>query len=277
MSPKAIQRSLYVAASGLAVAYVALWWLLGTLTPTPSLDVLSGTLYEVVAVDGDSHVLGVDSPDPAQPLAAANERFGEIQSMRRIERDEAVDILRRRNTPRHGVLLLLVFPALFVAAASHIGRRERRLDAVVEAIQPTLSEHVPELLRRTGLEEAALRNEVERIRRRGIAELTWDTERDRVYDERLSSYSITLQACPHCNDPIHVRIRADLTSVPQCTSCMTVFDESVLARMNQPLVARLAAEPVTPTTTTSLSLRDFALWTLLFPPVALVRALRAAR
>lgn len=272
-----IERSLFFGAGALTLAYGALWWVLGSARATaPAPDVLAGTAYAVTTPNGDVHVLATDSPDPARPLVEATERFGQNVSLRRVSPEEAADILRRQRSAHHVVLVLLLFPVAFLVAGARVRRRGRTLATVFDAIAPSLSEEISTLSRRTGLEEQALRAEVERIRRRGLANLVWDDERGRVYDERLSSHSLLLQTCPHCSDPIVARMRADLANIPQCPSCMTTFDAAVLARMNRDLVERLRAEPIPAGADAPFSPGAFALWTLLFPPAALVHALRAA-
>lgn len=272
-----IERSLHAGGAVLVLLYGGLWWLLGTtLADGPEPDALVGTPYKVTTPADEVYVLAIDSPDPARPLLEATERYGEHVAIERIEQDEAIAILRRQRSTQHWALALLVFPVAFFVTATRIGRRGRTLDFVYAAIAPTLSVDLATLAHRTSLDERTLHDAVERIRALGLADLVWDEEKGRVYDERLSGHSITLQACPHCAEPIVARIRADLSNIPQCPSCMSIFDADVLARMNRGLVERLQAEPPRADGHPHFSLGAFALWTLLFPPVALLHALRAA-
>ena len=57
---------------------------------------------------------------------------------------------------------------------------------------------------------------------------------------------------------------------------MTTFDESVLGSMNRGVVERLLAEPLANRERREFSSTTFAFWALVFPPVGLLHALRAA-
>lgn len=273
----AIQWALVGGAIAQCLLYVALWRFLSTAQPdTAQPGELRGTAYMIVTAEGETHVLAVDSPDPAKVLVEASRRFEHVASIKRLDPGEAMRELRKQRHNHVWLLGLLVFPVSFLFVAARVRTRDRGLTRVLEAIAPTLTIDLATLERTTGLSPRQLQREVTRLRRFGLDELQWDPERGRVYDARLSAYNVTLQFCPHCNDPINVRVRADLASAPRCPNCMTVFDTSVLARMNQGLVERLLADSAARATTPAFSWAAFALWTVVLPPAALALAWRAA-
>jgi hypothetical protein len=274
--PAAVQWALVLGAIVQCALYLALWRHLATSVPgAPDTSDLHGTPYKVVTEDGAVHLIAVDSPDPARPLTEAMERFEKVVSIRRIDPTEAMTVLREQRRSHLWVLILFVFPVTFLLLAARIKARAERLAQVLEAIAPTLSVDIESLARTTGLTRGRLRADVGRLRQFGLDELQWDEARGRIYDARLSAYNLTLQFCPHCNDPIHVRVRADLTSVGRCPNCMTVFDTAALARMNEDLVERLLADSATRASPPSFSFAAFALCTLVLPPAALLLAWRS--
>ena len=256
--------------------YAALAWFLATSAPTVAVgSELAGTTYKVVTTDGEVHLLTIDSPDPSRVLVEANARFEHVASTQRLDPAEA-ELERSKQRRTHvWVLGLCAFPVSFLLVAARRRMRERAFEEVFAVVAPTLSVDIGALTRQTGLPEDRLRREVERIRSRGLADLRWDEEHMRVYDARLSDHTLVLDHCPHCTDPIHVRVRADLTNIPRCPNCMTTFDDSVLARMSQDLTERLLADSTAHATSAAFPLGAFLLWTVVFPPVALLMALRA--
>ena len=181
-----IGRSLFVAAAAQGVFYLALWQTLALiLPPPPELAALEGTPYQVTDARGDVHVMAVDSPDPAQPLLQATRLHGDDISLQQLTKDEAIDILKKQRSTHHWVFALFVFPIAFVLVGVRISRRGRTLEAVLDAITPTLTEQIAAVGRRTRINERSLRTEVERIRQLGIADLRWDDESGRIYDDRL--------------------------------------------------------------------------------------------
>lgn len=273
----AIQWALVGGAIAQCLLYVALWRFLATSQPvTPDTSDLKGTAYKIVTADGESHLLAVDSPDPAQVLVEASQRFEHVASIERLDPAQAMAALQNQRRNHLWVLGLFVFPVSFLLVATRLRTRDRGLTQVLDAIAPTLTVDVTTLERATGLSPRQLRKEITRLRQFGLDELQWDQERGRVYDSRLSAYNLTLQFCPHCHDPIHVRVRADLASAPRCPNCMTTMDTSVLASMNQGLVERLLADSAARARPPAFSFAAFALWTLVLPPAALALAWRAS-
>jgi hypothetical protein len=275
--PLAIAWALVVGALAQCLLYAALWRFLATEVPvTPDTSELRGTAYKVSTADGEVHLVAVESSDPARVLVEASQRFEHVASIQRIDPKEAMQILQDQRRGHLWILGLFVFPASFLFVATRVRKHEQAFDEVLAAIAPSLSEDIPALERATGIARDELRRQVERIRQRGLADLRWDEERSRVYDARLSAYNVVLQFCPHCNDPVNLRIRADLAGAPRCPNCMTVLDTSVLAGMNQSLVERLLADSATTATSPPFPVGAFALWTVVFPPAAILVALRAA-
>lgn len=273
----AIQWALVGGAIAQCVLYVALWRFLATTVPvTPDTSELKGTAYKIVTADGEAHLLAVDSPDPAQVLVEASRRFEHVASIQRLDPSQAMTALQDQRRNHLWVLGLFVFPVSFLFVATRLRTRDRGLAQVLEAIAPTLTVEIAALRRATGLSPRQLRKEIKRLRQFGLDELQWDDDRGRVYDARLSAYNLTLQFCPHCHDPVNVRVRADLTSAPKCPNCMTVMDTSVLASMNQGLVERLLADSAARARPPAFSFAAFALWTIVLPPAAVVLAWRAA-
>jgi hypothetical protein len=242
---------------------------------TPQLD------YRVTDAEGQEHLLRVSSSDPSQLLMEVSRRFGDGASVQRLEPREAAQARQEASGVSHlWVGLLLVLPLSLILAGVRMRRREHELFEVWKALKPTLSLPLRQLLQRTGQSEGVLKENLVRLSQRGWADLQYHPETGRVFDARLSAYSLSLSYCPQCNEPANARMLADLNNIPICPGCMNAYDASFLEAQKKDLVERLVAEssrrmqghPMDG----DFSLGRYALLVLLFPPFALSYALTRA-
>lgn len=237
--------------------------------------------YRVTDAEGEEHLLRVSSSDPAELLLEVSRRFGDGASVQRLEPREAEQVREQEAGISHlWVGLLLILPLSLIWAGVRLRRRELDLLEVWKALRPTLSLPLRQLLQRTGQSEGVLKENLVRLSKRGWADLQYHPETGRVFDARLSAYSLTLSYCPQCNEPANARMLADLNNIPICPGCMNAYDASFLEAQKKELVERLVAESTRRAQGQPLdgdfSVARYALFALLFPPFALSYALTKA-
>jgi hypothetical protein len=270
-----IAAALTLGAIALTVAYGGAWVMLPGMIEASE----GGTRasYEVVTEGGQREVLEVDVDDPAAVLTEATRRFGMVQSLRRIEGGK-LGRATLLSGARRWAAWAMVLPLLMLIAARFVHGRARRMAAVWEALRPTLSGDLSALAKATGLGEAQLRAQIERINRHGLARLSIHEAAGRVADARLSNHGINISHCPHCNERAPAHARADLVQLPRCPSCLHEYPRAQLAQQIEGLVATLIAAPPPPPrgAPPQFSAGLFALLVIVFPPLAILHALRAA-
>jgi hypothetical protein len=286
-----IPSTLIVSGTLLLVLYAAGWGALAwrALHPDPAADPTSAAApgdarsidYRVTDVEGNEHIMRADANDPAALLLEVSRRFGDGASMQRLEPREAAQARQREEvSPELWLGLLLILPLSLTWAGVRLKRRELDLLRVWQVMRPTLSVPLPTLLQRTGQSETTLKQNLLRLTERGWADLQYHPDTGRVFDGRLSAYSLTLAHCPQCNEPANARMLADLNNVPTCQACMNTYDATFLEAQKRDLVLKLVEESVRRSrerpVDADFSLARYALFALLFPPAALSYALTKA-
>ena len=275
-----IPAALITGGVALLLAYGALWIALPTMGsllgagPAASAEIT----YEIVTTSGARELLTVEEAAPAAVLRLAGERFGGVESLRRVSEEEAATghgELRRMRTSLAGLFLL---PIGMLVLASAVGDRQRARQRGWTAISPTLTVDLGELARATGLGRDPILKLVRSINRRGWAQLVVHESASRVADSRLSNNGINVDYCPYCNARASAHLKADLVHVPTCPSCMNEYPREQLIKQSEALVRKLVASPPPAPrgAPPRFSVGLFALLTLVFPPLAIVHAWRAA-
>lgn len=288
----AVQRAPYRAlliGGALLFALYSLFWAL--LLRDPQLEAIQGKVepggereptiyYRVVTGTGAVRMLPVDRDDPASVLIEAERRFGSITSVKRVDRETAMQLQSRQTATRlrrwFGVLLLL--PLAVVVAGLWLRSRELRFERFWKTLSPILNADAGKLGQAAELNAGALRTAVAEANRRGLAQLEWDTECNRILDARLSLYNITIDYCGRCNEPLSQRVLADLKHVPRCPTCLFEHDPAHLDEIKGPIVEQLLQESAAARERNPdrkrFSRATFAILLLLFPPAAIVYAVR---
>jgi hypothetical protein len=242
-------------------------------------DVGGPTYYEVKTASGEVHILRGDPSDPAGVLLEAGQRFGEVASVKRIDRRVAEQIETQQTSShlRKALGLLLLLPLAMLLAGIWLRRRTYQTHLVWEAIRRTLGMDAVRLAEATGLSDGALRSAIEGINRRRLAHLEWDADSNRIADIRLSDHSLTVEYCQRCHEPLNQRMLADLKQIPRCTECVFQHDIAYLDGLKAPIVERLheeAAQARKSAGAERFSLFTFSLLALVFPPGAIAYAVR---
>jgi hypothetical protein len=236
--------------------------------------------YLVVTEEGKPQVFSYRRDDPAGMLVEVQKRFGEVKSLQRVDGDTAERLrsIRISRWLRRGFGAMLLFPLAALVAGIWLRSRQVAFESLWKALRPTLSANATELTERTGLSTGALRAAIERVNARGLAQLEWDTEFNRIADVRLSSYNITLEYCERCNEALDQRVPADLKQVPRCPSCMFQHNPAHLDELKRPIVEQLLEESAAARErvpeASGFSLLTFAVLLLFFPPAAIAYAAR---
>jgi hypothetical protein len=288
----AVQRTPYRAlliGGALLFALYSLFWAL--LLRDPQLKAIRGEVepggdgepavyYRVLTDTGEVRVLAVDRNDPASVLVEAERRFGTVTSVKRVGRGAAEQLQSRQTATRlrrwFGVLLLL--PLAVVVAGLWLRNRELRFERFWKTLSPTLNADAEKLGQAAELSDRALRTAVPEANSRGLAQLEWDAECNRILDTRLSLYNITIDFCERCNEPLAQRVLADLKHVPRCPTCLFEHDPAHLDEIKRPIVEQLLQESAAACKRNPDRKRflpaTFAMLLLLFPPAAIVYAVR---
>jgi hypothetical protein len=287
-----IPTALVAGGVALVLLYGAAWAMLMVRTDgTPALgdaapmkqdaaaDGAPSVTYRVHTPDGEEHLLTVPAADSALVLQEASERFGEVSGITRLP-PRQVHTARQLAAKRSGGFyplmgLLFIFPLAMFWAAARLRKRERELLSVWSALSPGLSGQVPALARATGLTPAQVLRHVREINEMGWADLTYHPEQQRIVDARLEQYGLTIPFCPLCNEPAAMRVRADLVNVPQCPECMSEYPRDQLEKLVLDTAGQLRRSPDEGRLGRDFSPALFATFTLIFPPLAILHALRA--
>lgn len=272
-----VSRALIGAGAGLALLYIVLltayFAFSSRHTPAP---VATGVRYEVTTAGGEVHALDDIPDDPGGALLEAQRRYGEITGVRRLEPGETSVADMPTSKPRASSLLafgLLIFPIGLLLAGLRAQQRASHEQRLWGALSNSLTADSQQLQRGLALNDADMHQAIARINALGRAQLVWDLATHRVYDRRLSDHTITVQFCPRCNDPINVRVIADLQHVPKCPNCLYAVDRHELDRLKAGIVQTLIRDSKADAPR-DFSLGLFVVLALLFPPGAIFYGVR---
>lgn len=273
-----VSRALIGAGTGLLVVYaVAIGAYLAKSARAVEVVVPDdGTIrYAVVTATGESHVVENAADDPAGVLEEAGRRFGEISSVTKLEPGAPMPEVAGTSMSKLGPLALvaLLFPVGLLLVGFRARSRALQVRKLWTVISPTLTADASALERHLNVDERGLMDAVKRLNEEGRAQLVFDTHSKRVYDRRLSDETITVQFCPRCNDPVNVRVLADLLHVPQCPSCMYPIDRHELDRLKANIVQRLRNDGGGEVES-DFSIGTFVTLAILFPPGAIYYGVR---
>lgn len=266
-------RALLGVGSAMFVLYALLFGVYFTREGRKSADMAtagSETQYVVTTTDGEQHLLKDAPGDPGAVLIEAGRRFGEVTAVRKLEPG---DPLPESGTNWNGrlrmiALLLLTFPLAMVALGFRARARADRVRALWNAVSPTLTVPAGPLKARLGLDDAGLHQLVERLNSEGRVQLIFDVAHKRVYDRRLSDHTISVQFCPRCNEPLSLRLIADLLQTPKCPRCMFVIEQGELDHLKADIVQQLRNDAGADAEG-DFSMGTFLALALLFPPGAI--------
>ncbi len=236
-----------------------------------------GVYYKITGKAGDVHVQHVSGHDPTEILTAAT-AVGPDAQVERIEPAQAASLLATHTAKLPWGLLLLVLPISLCLAGRVARRRMQQAEAVWRYLQPTLSVDASAVLKGSGLDDQDLARIVQGMKRIGLADLCWDERSDRIFDRRLSAFTLDVPFCFRCNAAMNVRVPADLNRLPTCPVCLGIFDRGQLEAQTREIAARLSTGAGVVGARGSeaaphFSVWRFALWALCFPPLAIVYAL----
>lgn len=282
-------RALLIIGSLLFLIYLLAWIIFYTLLPpNPVHSIRDGRgrddsqvfYYKITTTAGKDHIIPARANDPAGMLSEATRRFGEIGAINRISAEAAKNIRAEHITYSLWCYsgFLLVIPIAMIGAGLWLRKQQNRETIFWSEIKHTLGMQAEQLRAKTGLSDHAMKVAIDRINQLGLARLYWDTKSNRIYDTRLSQHSITINYCVRCNEPLNQRLLADLKKVPRCPACMFTHDRLQLDQLTADLVDQLHHEalPVIDQVVQErrFSWLQFLVLTLLFPPFAIVYALK---
>jgi hypothetical protein len=232
--------------------------------------------YEVTTRTGDVYVERiVGNKDPAHVLIVVAKRYGEGASLRRLEPEQGRARIVSTTRLQPWLRALFLFPVGLLITGLYLRRRSDAAKRVWRLLAPTLCADAAFLQREAGLARWEVRDAARDLTKRGVAQLEFHALTERIFDKRLNNFYLPLNRCPQCKGQINLRVRADLNELPRCTACKQILDRAAL----EPLTARVAKKirdeaPRPSRLTADFSLGWFAFWVLLWPPIAMLYALR---